>query len=155
MRAVIVFALASAALTGCTVGENCRDQVESTRETALGFVAAGRCGVGHCLTFTRPTDVVRLHLPAAPGTFSLEELDAELCPHDGESDCVPIRGAIVAREVHRPEQGRAVGRLDADLRIEDASLPTEVRLDYREELVERCTDETWPKLGRLGMFGPS
>lgn len=154
MRA-FALALALAALTGCTVGENCLDQVESTRETALGFAAAGRCGVGHCLTFTRPSrDVVRLHFPTAPGTYALEEVDAELCPAEGEEDCVPLTGSIVAREVHRPERGRAVGRLDADVRIDHASLPADVRLDYREELVERCTDETWPKLGRVPMFGP-
>lgn len=158
MRVVVPIALAFglATLAGCTVGEDCVDQVETTQVTDLGFVRTARCGIGHCLSFTRlpSKDVFRMHFPMQPGTFSLEEVDAELCSGDDDEDCVPVTGTIVAREVHRPERGRPVGRLDADLRLEHASLPAEARLDYREELVERCSDKRWPDLGGSRVFGP-
>jgi hypothetical protein len=158
MRLALLSPLAFAALTaltGCTVGESCYDQVETTGVTELGFVRAGRCGIGHCLTFSRPSgNVFRVHFPTEPGTFTLEDLDAEICPTNGDEGCVSIAGTLVARSVHRPELGRAVGRLEADLQLAHGSLPPGVHIDYREQLVERCYDETWPDLGGSRIFGP-
>lgn len=156
MRAVIPIALAFAlaTLTGCTVGENCTDHVVSTLVTELGPVRTGRCGIGHCLTFHRSTgEVFRMQFPTQPGTFPLEEVDAELCLPDSDA-CAPVKGTLVAREVHRPEQGKPVGRLDADLRLEHASLPVEAKIDFRQKLVELCSDETWPDIGGSRIFGP-
>jgi hypothetical protein len=60
-----------------------------------------------------------------------------------------VTGTIVVREVHPPEQGEPVGRLDADLVLTDASLSGNVSVDYREHFAPICHDVTWPDVGTI------
>lgn len=150
MRLLLAMML-GVALAGCTIRHECIPTVTPTSTTALGVPFLARYGVGHTISFERygqPT--LRFRLPTEPGTTTLEDLDAQRCttpPPQSYGDpyadpCEPVTGSITVREVHPPEEGIPVGRLDADITFTGASSPTHV--DYREEFTDMCHDVNWP-----------
>ena len=118
MRALVFVVFAS--VSGCTTRAECRDVIVPVVTSDLEHATVGRCEhIGHCITFGYQSETkFRFRLPEGPGTFTLEDIDAETCESDeddGGETCTPAAGSIVVHEVHPPEQGKPIGRLDANL----------------------------------------
>jgi hypothetical protein len=101
---------------------------------------------GPCVTLrTRAYGFVVFALPPKPGTYALEDLDAQTMEIAGTLR-ERVRGEIVVRKVARPCGLGACGKLDADVRIPAPETPGDGpvvygagRLVYGESPDEQCS----------------